>query len=413
MKTIHAASPFTRSTVHLLCAVQLLTGIITPALATDLSDIPVAVQNQVPPNIMLTLDNSGSMRFARVPNGAVNYANRPCYTNAVFNKIAYDPNVRYLPGKRADGSSYPAYSFNGGIVNGFAGAPVDPYDLGYSYATRGIRPQSGGWLDLDPTSLKTTGVNLATSFQSAFDINSQTKADIYFIEPPGPAHYHVYSDASPAVPNPSTCYPDSSYTKVIVSATSGPGGTDERQNFANWFSYYRIKMTMAKTVMSQSFATLDGNMRVGFSTINDLNVIPIAAFKDCSSGTCQKQRWYTELFSQTSHGSTPLREAMLRVGEYYRTGQMPDAGPTPDPLTLPACQRNYQIMVTDGAWTDSPLVFPNSDRTVPPLPAPGAGHAARAGPTISASAQGGHYADFRYPVGYHHEVLDRKSASGH
>src|SRR5690606_31283380 len=58
------------------------------------------------------------------------------------------------------------------------------------------------------------------------------------------------------------------FTKVIVSATSGPEGTDERQNFANWYSYYRTRMQTMKTAAGLAFNDVGDGYRVGYSTIN-------------------------------------------------------------------------------------------------------------------------------------------------
>ena len=44
--------------------------------------------------------------------------------------------------------------------------------------------------------------------------------------------------------------------KHIVNSNSGPGGTDERQNFANWFSYYRIRILMMKSGAGRAFASI-------------------------------------------------------------------------------------------------------------------------------------------------------------
>ena len=44
------------------------------------------------------------------------------------------------------------------------------------------------------------------------------------------------------------------FTKVTVSSTSGPGATDERQNFANWYSYYRKRMLTMKTTVGLCFS---------------------------------------------------------------------------------------------------------------------------------------------------------------
>ncbi len=45
----------------------------------------------------------------------------------------------------------------------------------------------------------------------------------------------------------------SPFQKVIVSATSGPSSSDERQNFANWFSYYRTRILMMKSGAGRAF----------------------------------------------------------------------------------------------------------------------------------------------------------------
>ena len=43
----------------------------------------------------------------------------------------------------------------------------------------------------------------------------------------------------------------------------------ERQNFANWYSYYRTRMRLMKSASGRAFAGLDDSMRVGFVTINE------------------------------------------------------------------------------------------------------------------------------------------------
>lgn len=50
-----------KAVVHGLIASLALTQVLAPAYATDIADVPMAVKNNVPPNMMFMLDSSGSM----------------------------------------------------------------------------------------------------------------------------------------------------------------------------------------------------------------------------------------------------------------------------------------------------------------------------------------------------------------
>lgn len=106
-----------------------LAGILVPALAlaTDvkLSQIPLAKASTqpVPPNLLFILDDSGSMGWDYTPDFVDDSLCRsnattssltscdigmPPYMSSGFNKQYYDPKIRYMPGVRADGTSYPS-----------------------------------------------------------------------------------------------------------------------------------------------------------------------------------------------------------------------------------------------------------------------------------------------------------------
>ncbi|WP_329956688.1 pilus assembly protein [Collimonas humicola] len=341
---------------RLIASVVLLTQLASPlqALATDLADIPMAVQNRVSPNLMYTLDNSGSMAWGFMPDSVYNGINNNCYENSSYNGIYYNPNFTYLPGKDATGQQYPNASFTAAYVDGYA--------TSYSYTP-------------DGNSYFNSPVDLSSAFQAYFDNDNNS------FDTQQPAYYYKYVGTSPATPVVGTCYSNRRYQAVIVGATSGPGGTDERTNFANWFSYYRTRILTMKTGLSRAFSTIDKSFRVGFSTINDnrgrlnnsgTNFIPINYFNSCALGAgCQKDIWYQNLLSIQPVGSTPLGEAIRKVGEYYATGKMPGVSPsTADPI-LYSCQHNYQIVSTDGFWNQGlSTSVGDNDQTVPTLPAP-------------------------------------------
>ncbi len=128
---------------------------------------------------------------------------------------------------------------------------------------------------------------------------------------------------------------------------------EEMTNFANWYAYYRTRMAMAKTAIGRAFVSITDAFRVGFITINPGGDIAnrfkaVADFTAGAGGT--KDLWYQWLYKQESHGSTPLREALSRVGRYFAgvtTGI--NSGTGASPITV-ACQPNYAILTTDGYW---------------------------------------------------------------
>lgn len=149
------------------------------------------------------------------------------------------------------------------------------------------------------------------------------------------------------------------FTKVVVSATSGPGGTDERQNFANWYSYYRVRINMMKTGLGQAFQTLGANYRVGYATMNNnggsdmVNPLPFNA--------TQKAAWYSKVYGAQPGGGTGLIQALASVGQMYANllpGNSLNGVAALDPIQY-SCQQNFTILSTDGYWnvpsTDSSL----------------------------------------------------------
>ena len=87
------------------------------------------------------------------------------------------------------------------------------------------------------------------------------------------------------------------------------------QNFANWYSYYSHRMLMMKTGAGLAFSQVSTNYRVGFMTMNN-NVPPDFLGVD-TFGATQKSNWYSKLYGASPANSTPLREALSHVGQYY------------------------------------------------------------------------------------------------
>jgi type IV pilus assembly protein PilY1 len=125
------------------------------------------------------------------------------------------------------------------------------------------------------------------------------------------------------------------WQKVIVGATSGPATVDvngdgavnssdqdERQNFANWYSYYSKRIYMMKSAAGRAFVGMTDSKRIGFVTINPGSPVSSQEFRPIADfDTTAKEEWFNTLYSTTTASSTPLRQALSRAGRYY-AGQL-------------------------------------------------------------------------------------------
>jgi type IV pilus assembly protein PilY1 len=125
-------------------------------------------------------------------------------------------------------------------------------------------------------------------------------------------------------------------------------------NFANWYAYYRMRDTMAKTAIGRAFQSLTTAYRVGFITINPGNPVNsnryLKADAFAPGAGNQKDLWYQHVYNVANNGSTPLREALSRVGRYYAgvTSGI-NKGMDGSPIQY-SCQPNYVLAMTDGYW---------------------------------------------------------------
>jgi len=300
---------------------------------TDIASVPLASSSTtvVKPNILFTLDNSGSMGWGFMPDNVENRYDTTGYKSHLCNTVYYNPGIIYVPPKNADGTDFANASFTAARYNGFDG----------SSSTRDL---SNNYIAYDNTTSNGNGSDTAQ-----------------------PAYYYVWSGGS-APSNGSTssttgCWPSSggtsspfthttgNWTKRQVSATSGPGSTDERQNFANWYSYYRTRLMLMKSAAGRAFVGIGEGYRVGFITINPGDPVLASRYLAISDfTTTQKSDWFTKLYAQGTSGSTPLREALSRAGRHFagiQTGI--NNGMTGDPMQY-SCQQNFSILTTDGFW---------------------------------------------------------------
>lgn len=178
---------------------------------------------------------------------------------------------------------------------------------------------------------------------------------------------------------------------VLTSCTY----TEEINNYARWWTYYRTRMQMMKTSAGRAFVAFVGNptgsparpdtLRVGFITINPgasvsaSKYLKIAPFNRTGGAASQAALWYQKFYQQNPGNSTPLREALSRAGWIYagklNTG-LTTGIPVADDPVLASCQRHYTILTTDGFWngnagqTIGGLAIGNRDAVDPTVIAP-------------------------------------------
>ena len=321
----------------------------TQAAVTDIATAPLITSSpqEVKPNLLFILDDSGSMQWTYMPDQARNFDVQNGtdlaagtgvalygYRSYQCNGVYYNPSITYSPPVTSTGTSYANSSFTAAWTNGF--------------------DQAAGT------------VNLSNDFRA------YTNTDNWFSWYPGPsndtaqaAYYFTYSglqttDAQRQYNNAaSTFYQECAspigstpgsgvFTRVNVSATSGPGSTDERTNFANWYSYYRTRILMMKTAVGQTFRTIGPEYRVGYFSINNAagdSLLNINTFD-----AAQKLTWYSKLYGAVPNGGTPLRQSLSNAGRMF-AGTLATLYGTSvtDPVQY-SCQKNFTLLSTDGYW---------------------------------------------------------------
>jgi type IV pilus assembly protein PilY1 len=317
-----------------------------------ISDSPPLDINTVKPNLMFTLDTSGSMSEVSVPDNFAANEGLSCFKNHFANPLYFNPSVLYDLPKNYDGATNTVTTLPNVAYNN---APWDGFDTNATYRDD---------VAVANTFINTTAqIDLRIRFRPDFKYDqtnpSQARGDGYYMR---------YSGTSPTVPVPGQCYANTSYTKVSMNTATAA----DQQNFANWFSYYRSRMQAMKSAAGLAFGDLDKNdYRVGFHNIWNTNgsFLNILDF----TGT-HRQTWYTRFYASVPNNATPLRAATIRVGEYFRTGVMQNVTGSIDPIQQ-SCQPNYHLLSTDGYWNEgtptfNPLGIGNVDSIVPTLPLP-------------------------------------------
>lgn len=410
----------TKTALSCLAFSLYLHGGVAHAAALDVSQQPLMLVDSVPPNLILTLDDSGSMRWSFVPDsmGANNNSVRSTRRSksASYNAMYYNPEIEYLVPVRlnADGSTAsPGYTttFTSANHNGLQ-STLGAVDLSNKYRVswnddinvsqnynynsqtnyaaptgtiRNLAENPGADFNLSVNlnqNESITGVtsggaqytitrtgNRSCSFTGAGYVNnsslcSQSRgngrqpASIDLREQPVFAYYYTLNDGCTAGTDDDDCY-----SIVPVSNNSGPGGIDERQNFANWYSFYRNRALATMSAATLAFNELPPSIRFTWQSLGNCTSLNSS---DCNNNRFRnytdrhKSNFFEWMRNLQFDQSTPLRASLDRAGKFLQTDAAWAANPNPftssggngATVTNPvlACRPSYHIMMTDGMW---------------------------------------------------------------
>lgn len=369
-----------------LVACSLCIGVGTAEATIGVADEPLFLNVAVDPNIVVSLDDSGSMRWSIVPDALIDTSldTTRRLRSSAFNALYYNPLVRYLPPKNASGVSYANSTFAAAWINGFDPAKgtvnlSDNYMASLYHDPSASTTYGGRTGGYDLVFDSPSGTGGASNFGTGTTIPyyGRWNGSSYVVYTKGVQAYYYNFNASNGGACNGTKGDDDCYNLVKVNSTSGPGtfdlngdgvitaaDRDERINFANWYSFYRNRVLATASGALLAFNDFPTNVRLAWQSLGE-----------CSSfgGTCKDKNgtnydnkirrftgthrtnflnWLTRY--PASHGSTPLRDAMLSAAAYY--GQTGISSPYADDPQVTAgnpelsCRKNYHIMFTDGIW---------------------------------------------------------------
>lgn len=332
------------------------------AFALSIPDTPLQTQTSAEPNVMMILDDSGSMHWEALPDDnvyvyymfprAANVYGSSDYDNLTVdsdtnnkyarflrssnNKIYYNPAILYKPWSNPDGTLMPNATPTAALHN-----PANP-----GAGTRDLTVDTNAnafWLQNNGNFTGYGGRN-------------------YF-----PATYFKY--------NGGNVWNAGSYTRVEIRLGNAPfdkfpARTDcaatscaydkEIQNFANWYTYYRSRVLTARAGIGRAFAAQGSKLRTGFGAINKgstsvdgIDTTTIIRGVRLFSGA-ERIDFFNQLYGHPIPAAgTPLKIGLESAGRYYsRTDSKGPWSTTPGVAggTDLVCRQSYTILMTDGYW---------------------------------------------------------------
>lgn len=344
----------------------------------NLAQRPLFVGASVKPNLLFLLDDSGSMRWGYMPDNlndadatlicfdVVNYAgnsdvcalktdSRRYLASSHLNTVYFDPTITYRPPVSADGTRYPDASFTNAYVNGYAQSGTT-VNLSSGYRALMDDYYQWGYKTWKECTFAIFGVCVFEETRYAYGSG-------FAISPTGNAGQAFYYSFRPGCGD---AYSDSCYDLVQ------PIPDNQKQNFANWFSYYRTRLMASKAGIGDAFNALPDSFRLGWGAINyndgSESTVDGASVRALIQGvrdydSAHRSSFYTWLYGKGATGGTPLRKALEGAGKYYENSQKawaddPDQNIS-DSNPVRECRQAFTILTTDGYYDNDESVSAN------------------------------------------------------
>lgn len=386
----------------------LILGTATSIAQAEVSQSPLSLTVGVPPNMIFTIDDSGSMVRAYAPDNMGGYDERRAKAG-VFNPMYYSPSVTYSAPKVVDSlgaEKQLSTTFTKAYVNGFHPSRGD-WNLSFNYfATINHNPAGnigssfGGYtstanrLAENPAAdfrCTGTGLTAGSPTKTCSIAGGQVTATITrtdstnctatisgwnngectlnsgnwtasWVRTGVPAYYYTYNAGNTGC-TAGDLTDEDCYSVNFVS-------TDEQQNFANWYSFYRTRALATLSAASLAFFDLSPAVRLTWQGLGNCKTLNGGDATNCKDNklraytTEHKTQFYSWLSSINFNQSTYLPAAMKRAGTFLSGTTAWELNPNGTGNTTAntyACRPSYHVMMTDGEWNEN-VTNPSSFR---------------------------------------------------
>lgn len=391
--------------------------------AGDVAQAPLSLSEGVPPNMIFTLDDSTSMNRAFVPDVAgtnaeqerddVRHTRRS--KSAHFNPVYYNPDVTYRipPSFNSSGVEVElSTSFNKAFYDGFLPNKNNGNDWSnlasdYRVSWNYNKTNNGRGSSYTGSSNAAQNSILAKNPDSDFSCSVQlssnntektctTDAGISITIKRGnsanASSCRGFSASLPEVACTRTGNSNTNYTYTASWAEQPTRGyyyiydrnldscnktksdencyklqfveTDEEQNFANWYSFYRNRALATLTAASLAFYDLSPSARLTWQSLIHCKSLNSSA-SNCGTNNFRsyspthRGNFFSWLQTGTRFNQadgTPLRWATQRAGDFLTNNIAWHHTPGGNQNTAAntyACRPSYHIVMTDGMWTNT------------------------------------------------------------